>query len=84
MALFLLALTKALDSETPGWRENTIFLWDNATYHRRQETKVIIQRLGLKIIYSGPYGYSASPIEMLFGGLKVGEINPELLTTGKR
>ena len=84
MALFLLALTKALDSETPGWREDTVFLWDNASYHRSQETKVIIQRLGLKIIYSGPYGYSASPIEMLFGGLKVGEINPQLLTTGKR
>jgi hypothetical protein len=40
--------------------------------------------MGLKIIFSGPYGYSASPIELLFGSLKVGEINLEDHPTGKR
>ena len=84
MTLFLLHLTKTLDKETPDWRDQTLILWDNASYHRSQETKAVVQKLGLRVIYSGPYGYSASPIELLFGSLKFGEINPELLTTGKR
>lgn len=84
MALFLHHLIIALDSESPGWQENTLFLWDNASYHRSQETKSIAQRLGLKIIYTGPYSYTATPIELLFGSLKVGNLNPDKLTTGKR
>ena len=77
MTLFLLHLTKLLDTETPYWKDSTIILLDNASYHRSQETKVVLQKLGLKVIYSGPYSFSASPIELLFGSLKVGEINPE-------
>ena len=38
----------------------------------------------IEVIYSGPYSYSAAPIEMLFGALKQGELNPERLPTGKR
>ena len=34
MKLFLQSLTKALDSETPGYETNTIALWDNAKYHQ--------------------------------------------------
>ena len=33
MALFLQYLTQALDSEIPGWQEDTVFLMDNASYH---------------------------------------------------
>ena len=84
MMVFLHYLMKALDNETPDWRDNTLLLWDNASYHRSHETKTIVQKMGLKIIYSGPYGYSASPIELLFGSLKVGEINLEDVPTGKR
>ena len=36
------------------------------------------------INFSGPYSYSAAPIELLFGGLKNRELNPDGLTTGKR
>ena len=38
----------------------------------------------LPIIYSGPYGYSAAPIELMFGALKFGELNPDKLPTGKK
>ena len=84
MTLFLLHLTKILDSETPDWKDSTIILFDNASYHRSQETKVVLKKLDLKVIYSGPYAFSASAIELLFGSLKVGEINPESQTTSKR
>ena len=61
-----------------------MFLWDNASYHSSEETRAVIRKLGLKIIFSGPYSYSSAPVELLFGNLKVGEINPDLLATGKR
>ena len=82
--LFLLSLIKKLDIETPGWQEDTVFLWDNASYHKSEETKIITQQLGLSTIFSGPYSYSAAPIELLFGGLKVGQLNKEGVATGKR
>ena len=46
-ALFLHHLVTALDREEPGWREDTVFLWDNAPYHKSAETKAIVQRLGI-------------------------------------
>ena len=61
-----------------------MILWDNASYHASEETRAVVRALGLKVIYSGPYSYSAAPIELLFGGLKNQELNPDGLTTGKR
>ena len=84
MTLFLHSLTELLDSETPGWQDNTLFLFDNASYHASEETRNAFRDLGLKKIFSGANSYSAAPIEMLFGGLKKGELNPEGHSTGKR
>ena len=84
IALFLQHLTSALDSESPGWQDDTIVLWDNATYHTSEETRATVRKLGLKVIYSGPYSYDSAPVELLFGNLKLGELNPEQLATGKR
>ena len=39
--------------------------------------------LGLKIIYSAPYSYDGAPIELLFGSLKIGELNEKKEPTGK-
>ena len=61
-----------------------MLLFDNASYHTSEETRAILSALGLKTIYSGPYSFSGAPIELLFGGLKVNEINPDGLHTGKR
>ncbi len=36
------------------------------------------------MIWSAPYSYSTAPIELLFGGLKLGELNPERQPTGKK
>ena len=43
IALFLLKLTKSLDSEQPGWQESSVFLWDNASYHSSKETRATIE-----------------------------------------
>ena len=84
IALFLNQLVKILDAEEPGWQEESILLWDNAPYHSSGDTLGIINKLGLQVIYSGPYSYSAAPIETLFSGLKLGEMNPDNDPTGKR
>ena len=47
MAAFLKHLSKTLDLEETGWRENTVLLWDNASYHSSAETMSVIRRLGL-------------------------------------
>ena len=57
---------------------------DNASYHKSEETLVVAKQLGLKTIFSGPYSYSAAPIELLFSGLKHGELNPDNMATGKK
>ena len=38
----------------------------------------------LPIIYSGPYSYSTAPVEQAFAALKLGELNPDRLPTGKK
>ena len=40
--------------------------------------------MSLPIIYSGPYAYGAAPIEKVFAALKLGDLNPERLPTGKK
>jgi transposase len=61
-----------------------VILWDNATYHTSAETMSVVSRLGLQVLYSGPYSYSAAPVETLFSALKSRELNIESFPTGKR
>ena len=57
---------------------------DNAPYHVGEEIRDHLRKMQVPIMYSAPYSYSASPIETLFGHLKLGEINQERESTGKR
>ena len=66
IALFFNHLVSSLDRDQPGWQDSTVFLWDNAPYHSSNDTQQLIHKLGLQIIYSGPYSYSAAPVETLF------------------
>jgi len=84
MALFLHHLKEKLDQETPGWEEGTYFQVDNAPYHTSEKTRLAANLLRLKLIFSGPYSYSAAPIELLFSAIKHGELNPEGLPTSKK
>ena len=84
IVLFVKSLVNMLDKDEPGWLENTVFLFDNASYHTSKETRTALQVIGARVIYSGPYSYAAAPVELLFGALKNKEINPEKKPTGKR
>ena len=66
------------------WRDETVVLLDNATYHRSPKTRAAIKKLGIQTMYSSPYSYISAPIELYFGLLKRGDLNPERLQLGKR
>ena len=82
--LFMRHLVAKLDSENPGWQENSIILLDNAPYHVGTEARSYLRKMQIPIMFTAPYSYSASPIESLFSILKLGELNEDREPTGKR
>ena len=82
--VFLVHLVRVLDAERPGWRDDTVLLLDGARYHVGSRVREYMRRLKLEVIWSGPYSYSAAPIETVFVYLKLGELNPEKHPTGKK
>ena len=82
--VFLRYLVQRLDEDIPGWRGDTLILLDGARYHTGSEIRDYLHKMQIQVIYSGPYSYTTAPIELLFGGLKFGELNPDRLPTGKR
>ena len=84
MLLFLSHLARKLNQESPGWLENTVILLDGARYHTSDETRDNLKKMGYNVIFSAPYSYSAAPIELLFGGIKKGQLYPFDQPTGKK
>ena len=61
-----------------------MLLLDGAKYHTGTEIRTYMRKLELKVMWSAPYSYSTAPIEMVFSVLKLGELNPEGIPTGKK
>ena len=81
---YLYHLAEVLDRESADWRKNTLLLLDNAPYHRSDQTRAAIRKLGLRVIFSGPYSFESAPIETWFAHLKTGDLNPQGVQVGKR
>ena len=73
-----------MDRDQPGWQETSTILLDNAAWHTNELMKQRLARMNLPVIYTGPYSYSAAPVEMVFAALKLGDLNPLKLPTGKK
>ena len=84
MTTFLRYLVRQLDREDPGWEQATQILLDNAKWHSNDVMKSRLSRMNLPIIYSAPYSYSTAPVESAFAALKLGDLNPDRLPTGKK
>lgn len=84
MLLFLQGLVDQLDVGIPDWRDNCVILLDGATYHTGSKVREFMRKLQLEVIWSGPYSYDAAFIELVFGHLKLGELNTEQQATGKK
>ncbi len=82
--LFLTHLAAKLTQEDPGWPASTYWLIDGAKYHKAAETLEKMRALGMRAVVMGPYGFLASPCEMVFGFLKQVDLNPDTQRTGKK
>ena len=60
---YLYHLATVLDREADDWRKETLILLDNAPYHRSEQTRAAIKKLGLRVCFSGPYSYESAPVE---------------------
>ena len=84
LLLFVQHLVEHLDAEDGGWRKSTILLVDGAKYHVSRVAREGFAKLRVRVLWTAPYSYDSSPIERLFAALKSGNLNPEMLSTGKR
>ena len=82
--MFLRHLVDKLDQEIPTHRERVLIQVDGARYHISQIMCDYLKPLGVRLIYSGPYSYQSAPIELLFAGLKLGELNKQRIPTGNK
>ena len=82
--LFIKELSSKLDTERPKWKEDTVVLLDNAKYHSSQKTRDYFAHSNIRIMYTAPYSYSGSPVELYFAALKSTNLNPTMAATGKR
>ena len=74
---FFLHLFKMLDYERPNWRQNTIIMLDNAAYHKTKAALEFFKAFKVPILFTAPYSYSLSPIEMLFSFVKAVDLRDE-------
>ena len=74
-SLFLLRLVKELTIREPNWREHTVIMLDNASYHRSAFVKRKLADLGVPTLYLGPYHFKMAPVEMFFSHIKARNLN---------
>ena len=74
--LFIVKLCQHLTAIDKNWRTNTIFMIDNAAYHRAAFTKEKLNALKVPLMYLGPYHFKMAPIEFFFSIIKNHDLNP--------
>ena len=73
-----------LDSQRKGWRDDTVLLLDGAKYHISDSTQQLMRHLEIPVLFTGPYSYDGSPVELFFAYFKNQNINPYGNPTGKK
>ena len=84
MKLFFVNLVRRLDEENSKWRNSTIILLDNASYHVSQQTLNVFEELRIPILFTGPHSYDGSAVELWFAAFKRADINPRKPPFGKK
>ena len=74
--LFLGKLCQQLDSSQRRWRKDSVFLLDNASFHRSETAQEGYRRMGLPIMFLGPYSFNMAAVEKLFSFVKNRDLNP--------
>ena len=84
MTVFLTHLVAKLAQEESDWARNTVLLLDNASYHHHSGVLNQLMLQGVDVLYTGPYSFSGSPIELFYASMKRTMLNPKHLSTGKK
>ena len=66
MECFFRELVGKLDKDRLNWRENTIVLMDNASYHKGTNAIKLYESLRIPVMFTGPHSYDAVPAELFF------------------
>ena len=82
--MYLRLLCALLDKDRPGWRDNTVMLLDNASWHTGERAVDAIRQLEIPVMFLPPYAYDVAPIEKLFAYMKDGNLNTSGVPTGKK
>ena len=83
MGLYMRELVKKLDQEDENWRRSTVILHDGAAYVRSSAFIAVLKKLHVPWMMSSPHSYNISWVELLFGAIKTGVLNPSEQPTGK-
>lgn len=65
----------------PQLKQGQVLILDNASFHRSEKTKKIVEEAGYRLLFLPPYSPDLNPIEKCWANLKV-KIR-EILRTGK-
>ena len=76
MQIFLTELVQMLEAEDRHWRQDTVIVWDNASYHKSRKTRGLLEALGVPLMQLGQYSYDMAPAELLFAKLKTADLHP--------
>ena len=70
MVSFLSRLATILTKEDAQWRSNSVLVLDGAKYHKTPDVRLLLRRLGINHLISGPYSYDSAPCELFFSYFK--------------
>jgi hypothetical protein len=84
MKMFIAGLIEHLDEENINWRDETVIMWDGASYHQSTEMLEYMAAKQVPLMILGPYSYLIAPCELFFGLLKSTHLNPNRQSTGKK
>ena len=83
MSLYIRELVKHLDKENKHWRNSCCLIHDGASYSRNPGFISVLKELHVPFMMSAPHSYNTAWVELLFGAIKTGVLNPEDQLQGK-
>ena len=51
-------------------KKGQVIIMDNATFHKSQETRLLVEKAGCKILFLPPYSPDLNPIEKIWNQFK--------------
>ncbi|MDR0275736.1 MAG: transposase, partial [Burkholderiaceae bacterium] len=54
----------------PQWASGSTMVLDNASFHKSEHTRRLVERAGCQLLYWRPYSPNLNPIEKLWANLK--------------